>query len=222
MSPVSRIVIALALNAGSAHAQSRVYAGVVAGTATLSADAATSLTSGETAVALYTPLNGPAFNLFGGVHVSDVVSLQGNYVVNRNNLSVFSTRITAGGEDSAEERRNSTQHAAIGDVLVYFRDRQSWVRPYLSGGAGIAVFRSTRQSVDIRRGAGTALTPGFTSIAPSFRVAVGIDIRVRSGWVLRYSFSETLRSNPLSERLSPPGKRNLANFQNLFGFARLF
>lgn len=222
MSAVPRILIALVLSAGCAHAQSRVYAGVAGGVATLSADAATSLTSGETAVALYTPLNGPALNLFGGVHVSDVVSLQGNYVVNRNNLTVFSTRITAAGEDSAEERRDSTQHAVIGDVLVYFRDRQSRVRPYLSGGAGIGFFRSTQKSVDIRHGAGTALTPRFTSTAPSFRVAVGMDIRVRRGWIFRYSFSETLRANPLSERLSPPGKRNLANFQNLFGFAKLF
>ena len=41
-------------------------------------------------------------------------------------------------------------------------------------------------------------------------------------WSFRYSFSETITGNPISARLTPPGERNLANFQNLFGFVRRF
>jgi hypothetical protein len=38
----------------------------------------------------------------------------------------------------------------------------------------------------------------------------------------RYSFSETIGGNPISPRLSPPGERNLANFENLFGVVARF
>jgi len=62
----------------------------------------------------------------------------------------------------------------------------------------------------------------FTSTAPALRVAVGIDLAIHSGWAFPYSFSETIRPNPVSERLIPPGDRNLANFQNLFGFVKAF
>jgi hypothetical protein len=37
---------------------------------------------------------------------------------------------------------------------------------------------------------------------------------------VRYSFSESVSGNPISAQLSPPGQRNLANFQNLFGVVR--
>ena len=54
------------------------------------------------------------------------------------------------------------------------------------------------------------------------RVAVGVDVTFVKGWSARYSFSESLSGNPISQQLSPPGQRNLANFQNLFGIVRAF
>jgi hypothetical protein len=54
------------------------------------------------------------------------------------------------------------------------------------------------------------------------RVAVGIDVSLGGQWSARYSFSESLSGNPISAQLSPPGQRNLANFQNLFGVVRAF
>ena len=51
----------------------------------------------------------------------------------------------------------------------------------------------------------------------TLRVAVGLDLEVARGWSFRYSFSESLSGNPISDQLVPSGKRNLANFQNLFG-----
>jgi hypothetical protein len=56
----------------------------------------------------------------------------------------------------------------------------------------------------------------------ALRVAVGIDLAVSDRWSFRYSFSETISGNPISTRLMPPGERNLANFQNLFGVIRRF
>jgi hypothetical protein len=53
-------------------------------------------------------------------------------------------------------------------------------------------------------------------------VAVGADWLLKKGWMFRYTFSETIRQNVISKQLAPPGERNLANFQNLFGFVKQF
>ena len=66
--------------------------------------------------------------------------------------------------------------------------------------------------------------PGLarTDVRATLRVAVGLDVRIGDGWSVRYSFSESLSGNPISEQLTPPGRRNLANFQNLVGVLRSF
>jgi hypothetical protein len=62
----------------------------------------------------------------------------------------------------------------------------------------------------------------IASTGVALRVAVGIDLSIGEQWSFRYSFSETISGNPISARLTPPGERSLANFQNLFGFIRRF
>lgn len=205
-----------------AHAQDerRGYAGGLVGIATLSADATTSTSAGRADVALYKPENGPALNLFGGLHVHPYVSLQVNYVWNRNDVTLFSSVVSAGASGFFEQRRNGGQHAVIGDALLYFRRRGDAIRPYLSTGVGRVRFQS-----DPGRTTNGGL-PGpegeFSSTRFALRVAVGIDLAIRDAWSFRYSFSETISGNPISTRLTPPGERNLANFQNLFGIVRRF
>jgi len=70
-------------------------------------------------------------------------------------------------------------------------------------------------------------TPGlppqhFSANMLLLHVPVGIDVKLGKGWTFRYTFSETLSKNPISDRLSPPGQHSLKNFQNLFGFIRQF
>jgi opacity protein-like surface antigen len=200
------------------RAQRAPFLGAMGGISTLSADGR-SLTSGsEAAVSLYKPENGPTVNLFGGAHLTDFLSLQGNYVWNRNRLTLTSTRISDAGGVFYEESRTSTQHSFIGDLLLYFRNRRSWARPYLSVGSGLVHFTSKRQTLLAVSGMPQLPPPEFKSSAAALRVAVGIDLALTSNWFFRYSFSETIRGNPISEQLSPRGQRNLANFQNLFGF----
>jgi hypothetical protein len=192
----------------------RGFLGALGGISTLSADA-TSRLSSTNSISLYKPENGPALNLFGGVHLNDWFSLQANYVWNRNDLTV--TEI-AGLASFAQDRRSS-EHAAIVDLLVYFRSRRSYIRPYLSAGSGVVVLRS--------RAAGPVLgglTPPqeIDTRKLPLNVAVGIDLLLRRGWGFRYSFSETMTRNPFSATLDPPGARRLANFQNLFGFVKYF
>jgi hypothetical protein len=198
------------------------FVGAVAGISTLSADAQAMVTATAANVSLYKPENGGAVNLLAGVHVNDYFSVQANYVWNRNALTLTSSHSSVGMATFFEERRRSTQHAVVGDALLYFRNRESWARPYLSAGIGLVRFRSSEPMLINARGEPMRPAATFISTEPALRVAVGIDVHVSRGWRVRYSFSETLRQNAVSERLSPPAPRNLANFQNLFGATKSF
>ena len=193
------------------------FVGAVGGISTLSADARTLATVTTFEASLYKPENGPAINLLAGVHVTDYFSTQANYIWNRNSLTTSSVRIADGVAVFVEERRRSRQHALIGDALLYFRSRDSWARPYLSAGAGFVRFDTDEPSLLSARGVAHRSPASFESTDPALRVAVGIDLGRPPGWAFRYSFSETIERNPVSARQSPPGERNLANFQNLFG-----
>jgi hypothetical protein len=199
----------------------RLYAGVLVGVSTLSADARASTQPSRAEVSLYTPENGPALNLFVGVHLGRYVTVQSNYVWNRNALTLFSSFTSIEGGRFYEQPRTSRQHAVVGDALLYFRALGSGVRPYLSTGAGLV--RVTSEPTGNGVAGGLPLPDGeIASTRVALRVAVGIDLAMGDGWSLRYSFSETISGNPISARLTPPGERNLANFQNLFGVIRRF
>lgn len=205
----------------TAQESSRSFIGAVVGISTLSADARSVTTADTVAISLYKPENGPALNVFFGVVVEDYVTIQANYIWNRNDLTLLSTRATRIEQSFYEQRRNSSQHAMVGDVLVYFRERRSRIRPYLSGGVGVLRFESQAGSeVDVR-GAALAPSRSFAATAAVLRVAVGMDLAVGGRWRFRYSFSEAISRNPISAELSPSGQRNLANFQNLFGLIRV-
>ena len=205
----------------SAQDDSRLYLGAVAGISTLSADARTSTQPGRAEVSLYKPENGPALNLFVGVHLGRYFTVQSNYVWNRNDLTLFSSSTSAQGGGFSEQRRDGTQHAVVGDALLYFRALGSGVRPYLSAGAGVVRFKSG-STADIVGSGLSSVEGDIASTRAVLRVAVGIDLAMGEKWSFRYSFSESISGNPISARLTPPGERNLANFQNLFGLIRRF
>lgn len=199
----------------------RLYAGALVGVSTLSADARASTQPSRAEASLYKPENGPALNLFVGVHLGRYFTVQSNYVWNRNDLTLFSSVTSPEGGRFYEQPRTSTQHAVVGDALLYFRALGSGVRPYLSTGAGLVRFRSESTGNGV---AGGLPSPDgeIASTRLALRVAVGIDLAMGDRWSVRYSFSETISGNPISARLTPPGERNLANFQNLFGIVGRF
>jgi hypothetical protein len=194
----------------------RVFAGALVGVSALSGDARAVTSPPDADVSLYDPANGPALNLFAGVHLSDYVSLQGSYIWNRNDLVLVSTSVTAGGGTGYEQRRSSAQYAAVADVLVYFRGRDSLVRPYLGTGLATVHF-SSRETALVAAGL-VAPASEISSTRLALRSHVGIDVALASRFRVRYSFSETIGPNPIGPHLSPPGRRPLMNFQNLFGF----
>ncbi|MEP7303881.1 MAG: outer membrane beta-barrel protein [Acidobacteriota bacterium] len=204
-----------------AEAQPRAFAGVAGGIATLSADARSEIAAGGADVSLYKPENGPALNVFVGSHVHEYVTAQANYIWNRNDVTLTSVRATESGPSFFDAPRTGSQHAFVGDLLLYFRERRSAIRPYLSAGLGVVRVETTARAGDSVRNA-TAPPATWVATHAVMRVAVGLDVLVGGQWSARYSFSESLSGNPFSAQLAPPGQRSLANFQNLFGVVRAF
>jgi hypothetical protein len=215
------VLLMLAGAVSPAFGQARFYAGAVGGVATLSADARAVTNPMVSLTSLYKPENGATFNVFAGYDATEYLSFQGNYIRNENDLTL--TAAAAGGPMPVfyEQTRQSRQHSVIGDALVYFRERDQKVRPYLSGGLGLV--HLTSSPGEVRASAGGAMPPGsFSATLVGLRVAVGMDVRLGGGWKLRYSFSETISRNPISRELMPMAERRLANFQNLVGILRYF
>ena len=110
----------------------------------------------------------------------------------------------------------------IGDLLVYFRNRDSRLRPYLSVGTGLVHFTSSQERIEQVVGAPGLPPQRFSANMVALHVPVGVDVKLGRGWAFRYTFSETLSRNPISDHLSPPGQHSLKNFQNLFGLVKHF
>jgi hypothetical protein len=201
--------------------QGNWFAGAYGGISTLSADGTTQSAGGTTQFSSYKPENGPTAVFFGGRHLNDWVSLMGSYGWNRNSV-VMSSGSFAGQQVFWEQPRILTMHTVLGEGLIYFRPLRSRIRPYLSGGFGIVSTTNRADGAATIIGPARLPEPSFQKTGGAFRAAVGIDILLHRGFAVRYSFSETIQSNVTSSRLSPPGRRNLANFQNWFGFSYRF
>jgi hypothetical protein len=214
------VALLIVLTARPARAQ--FYAGFAGGLDILSGDAQSIVDANGTAFSSYNPTNGPVLNPLVGKHLNDFVSVQGEYVWNRNPLTLSGGAFTAGSTAAYQEERSSSQNSIFGSVLVYFRPRKSWVRPYLSVGTGWVHFASTVTSVSIVQGAAPVPPAAFSADKIGLRVPVGIDVTLHRGWRFRYSFAETISRNPISHELDPAAPHSLKNFQNLFGIVREF
>ncbi len=205
----------------AAQDDARVFAGALVGVSTLSADGRSVASASGAALSLYKPENGLAVNVFAGVHLAGYFSVQANWMWNRNDLTLVSSFVEAQSGGFYEQHRNSRQHAVVLDGLIYFRRLDSAVRPYL--GTGLSLLQFTSRGVAGSSGHGLAPPSGeIASTRVGLRSHVGIDLRLSRSVMFRYSFSETISSNPISPSLTPPAQRGLANFQNLFGFVSRF
>ena len=139
---------------------------------------------------------------------------------NQNDVTLVSSYTSPQAGGFHEQTRASSQHALVFDGLIYFRRLDSSIRPYLGTGLSIGRFASEADG-SLAQG----LTPPAGEIRSThigLRSHVGIDFRLSRHLSFRYSFSETISSNPISPSLTPPGRRPLMNFQNLFGFVGRF
>jgi len=206
----------LLISAVMVSAQGRPYLGMLGGIATLSGDAGSQATAQGLNLSSYAPANGGAIDAFAGVHLHDYFSVQGNFIWNKNDLQLNSA--SSGSGTFYQESRSSSQAAGVFDFLIYFRRRQSRIRPYLGTGVGVIHLSTTEARVIGSQGT-PALPPAtFSYTGPVFRSHVGIDLRLTGKLDFRYSFSEFIGHNEFSRHLSPPGSSTLKNFQNLFGF----
>lgn len=202
-------------------AQRTLYVGALGGLATLSGDGRSVISPASVAISLYDPQNGGTTSIFAGVHLFNYVSVQGNYIWNRNDVKLVSSLSSPATFSFYQRAVSDTQNAFVGDFLVYFRKRGSRVRPYLSQGFGVVHITSRVSGNTLSQG-DLSLPTGLASTFLTSRTAVGLDFRFRPAWYFRYTFGENISHNPISAELQPPGKRLLKNFQNLWGIYRTF
>jgi outer membrane protein W len=224
-SPIGIVAFILATLVTSAHStaqdEPRFFSGGLFGVSALSADARSATDGSRAVISLYEPKNGPALNVFAGVHLAQYFSVQANWMWNRNDLTLVSSSVTPQGGGFYEQRRHSRQDAVVLDGLIYFRRLDSAVRPYLGTGISVLHFASSDMATTSTQGL-AAPTGKISSTRIGLRSHVGIDLRLSPRVSFRYSFSETISSNPISPSLTPPARRGLMNFQNLFGFVGRF
>lgn len=216
--PAAFALLALAT---SLSGQPNRFVGGYAGVSTLSADGRTDVSSAGARFSSYKPENGFAVAGFAGRHFNDFFSVMGSYGWNRNRISFAAGEARAVSGAVTREHR-ADMHSWIGEGMLYFRPRNSRIRPYLSAGAGLVHVTSSARGAAAGFGNAPALPRSITHTGPAFRVAVGIDLFFTRNAAFRYSFSETLQGNPFSAALTPPAPRNLANFQNWFGVVLYF
>ncbi len=202
----------------SVHAQGRFFAGALGGISTLSADGKSVVQPPALSSSSYKPENGPTVDVFAGIYWNDYLGSQIDYLWNENSAAL--TSLQALPAAFYLQDFSIRQNSALASMLLYFRKRSSWARPYLSAGTGIVWLGAKPDGPATV--SGIQPPSNFHSTAVGLHVAVGIDICLHRGWAFRYSFAETTRSNAISRQLSPPGGRMLANFRNLFGFVKSF
>ena len=114
------VVIGLAAFPCAPDAQDVGYfAGAIAGVATLSGDPSFIVTTAGFAVSGYKPENRAAVNVFIGAHLREYVTVQANYIWNRNDLTLASGVASDTGTRFYEQPRASSQHAVVGDLVVH-------------------------------------------------------------------------------------------------------
>ena len=194
-----------------------VYFGAMGGIATLSGDANAVITPTSASTSSYDPSNGGAASAFIGAHIFNYISVQADYVWNRNDVVLVSSNSGAGATSFYRLPESVTQNGFLGNALVYFRKRESRIRPYLSEGVGAVLIHNRLSAGGIVAG-NPALPPASSDRASiALRTSVGLDLRFRDAWHFRYSFGETITRNTFGEQLSPPEHRIAKNFQSLFG-----
>src|SRR5215467_3006155 len=102
-----------------------LYVGGMGGIATLSGDANAVITPTSASTSSYDPSNGGAASAFIGVHVFNYISLQADYVWNRNHVVLVSSINEPGASSFYRLPESVTQNGFLGNVLIYFRKRGS-------------------------------------------------------------------------------------------------
>lgn len=194
-----------------------IYLGGMGGFATLSGDGSAVITPSSASTSLFDPQNGAVGEVLVGTHLFRYLSFEGDYIWNRNPVTLVSTTQAAGVSSYYRQLEDVTQNAILANVLIYFRKRGDTIRPYLSEGFGGVSIHNTLSGEATAVGSPTLPPAKSDHASIALRTLVGMDVRMRNRWYGRYSFGETIDRNTFGDRISPPQHRIPKNFQNLFG-----
>ena len=175
------------------------------------------MTPSSASTSLYGPSTGGAADIIVGAHLFSYVSVQGDYVWNRNGVVLISNSTTPTGVNFYRLPQTVTQNAVLANVLLYFRKRGCRIRPYLSEGTGAVFIGSRLSGLPIVEGMPNLPRTSSSHTSIALRTSVGIDIGLPHSWNFRYSFGETITRNTYGDQLTPPASGIPKNFQNLFG-----
>ncbi len=214
------ILIPLRCLAQDTH-PSKFFAGGGPGLALLSGGGASAVSAARGSLSSYSASAGLLVHAFGGVHLNEYFSIQGAWNWNRNALQ-FSAAATSGA--AFQQSRTSSQNNSGADLVVYFKPRNSRIRPFITGGLNLMRISSDADPITVSVGAAPTLPrPRFTASQAGLRVAAGADFMLLPrGWGVRYAFHEITQRNPIGRQLSPQAGGPLMNFQHLFGVVRYF
>lgn len=187
------------------------------GFATLSGDGSAVITPSSASTSLFDPKNGAVGEALAGTHLFRYLSFEGDYIWNRNPVTLISTTQAAGLSSYYRQPEEVTQNAFLANVLIYFRERGDTIRPYLSEGLGGVLIHSSLSGGATVVGSPTLPSSSSDHASIALRTLVGMDVKMRDRWYVRYSFGETIGRNTFGDRISPPEHRIPKNFQNLFG-----
>jgi hypothetical protein len=144
---------------------------------------------------------GPGFGFSGGFLLGQTINDhwggEFRYVYFRNDLELHS------GAGDAELGGQS--HAIHYDVLYYFSDPDSGVRPYVAAGFGMKYFQGTGSEDPFQPGSNLALLTKTGEALPAGDFGVGVKWRIGSRTTFRLEFRDYITGVPGKVLAAAPG-----------------
>ena len=131
-------------------------------------------------------------------------------------------KLTSGGMQSS---MSGYANVLAYDIVIHMKSRESGIRPYVAGGAGVKIYTATDPRASSQPLADIALLRTGTQVEPAISAGAGIKCLIRSGVQLRIDFRTYM--TPLPNDLIRPVGRSLIHgwsydFVPMVGVAYVF
>jgi len=131
-------------------------------------------------------------------------------------------KLDLGGEDG---KLNGQSHAIHYDVLYYFSDPDTRIRPYVAAGFGVKNYRGTGEADPFQPGSNLALLTSTSQTKPAGDFGAGVKFRVGKSAFFRVEFRSFVTGVP-ENVLTPAGGAKIDGLMwqwaPMFGFSWTF